>query len=126
MVFEGKREDFDNFKFQCRAVFFEIGAIDVVDKPAEFSQLYESIRVSYLRLGPIADAVRVPDNALVIREFEKMEQKRNSVVRILHSRISKAVSEQMRHVLPEADHFNPIKVWAVSYTHLTLPTICSV
>lgn len=111
MVFEGKREDFDNFKFQCRAVFFEIGAIDVVDKPAEFSQLYESIRVSYLRLGPIADAVRVPDNALVIREFEKMEQKRNSVVRILHSRISKAVSEQMRHVLPEADHFNPIKVW---------------
>ena len=100
-VFDGRREHFDDFVYKIKATLFELGNEDVLQP--DFQQLFEST----LRKATLRDA----DVTEASSKLELLNLKKRQVARIIISRLSPTVTDAMRKVLPESEHYNASAIW---------------
>jgi hypothetical protein len=124
--FDGKREDFADFSYKLRAVLLEHNIDDIVFNPTAFQKQCDivarkaSLRSASLPKDPADDneQQRAARNILLdpaIPTMDQLDQRKKLASRIIISRLSAKVSEQMRVALPEDLHFDALSI----YTYLS-------
>jgi hypothetical protein len=119
--FDGKREDFADFSYKLRAVLLEHNIDDIVFNPTAFQKQCDivarkaSLRSASLPKDPADDneQQRAARNILLdpaIPTMDQLDQRKKLASRIIISRLSAKVSEQMRVALPEDLHFDALSI----------------
>ncbi len=108
-IFDGKREQFDDFKYKLRAVALELGFDDLLFNPDGFAATMAAAeRRAALRGGEATAHAQASQQGPTVEALTTLKKQ---AARILVSRLSSRVTDTMRRVLPEDKQFDATSIW---------------